>query len=146
MTNTPKTQSAFVPPGGVRILRRRCVVCGQKKPNTRKFWDFARDTPLALHTVCRRCDWKLAHKDEIAEAKRRYYAEHKDEIAEAKRRYYAEHKDEIAEAKRRYRDERSRRLLAGLRTVRTVEERAFTLRTLYGARSVDEALGIGVAP
>ena len=131
MTNTPKTQSAFVPPGGVRILRRRCVVCGQKKPNTRKFWDFARDTPLALHTVCRRCDWKLAHKDEIAEAKRRYYAEHKDEIAEAKRRY---------------RDERSRRLLAGLRTVRTVEERAFTLRTLYGARSVDEALGIGVAP
>lgn len=96
----------------VRILRRRCQVCGQKKPNTRKCWDFAKDTPEAWNFICRRCDWQI------------------------------ENRDKVAERQRRYREEKLRRKFAGIRTVRSVEERNTVLKAQYGRRTFQEALGI----
>lgn len=114
-------------PQSVRILRRRCQICGKKKPNTRKCWDFDKDTPTRLNLICRRCAWQSEHADAIAEKQRRYRAEHADELAEKRRRYYAE---------------RKRAKLANLRPVHTIEEQADNLRRVYGQRSVRDALGI----
>lgn len=96
----------------VRILRRRCRVCGQKKPNTRKCWDFAKDTPEVLHLVCRRCDWRIERQDKLAEQQRRYRAENK------------------------------RKKLVGIQPIRSLQERHGNLTRLYGAHSMTEALDI----
>lgn len=43
----------------IRILKRRCTVCRQKKLNNGHNFDMSKDTPTELHRVCRRCESEL---------------------------------------------------------------------------------------
>jgi len=40
----------------IRILKRRCTVCGKKKRNSSFDWD--KDTPTSLNLVCLACERK----------------------------------------------------------------------------------------
>ncbi len=46
--------------------------------------------------------WRVVHKQEQAEYRRKYYAAHREELVEYGRKYYMAHKEECAERRRIY--------------------------------------------
>lgn len=64
----------------IRILRRRCKRCGQKKPNSRKCWDFTKDTPEQLNLVCLRCEHKDAFTERRRAERRAYYWANRERV------------------------------------------------------------------
>lgn len=40
----------------IKIIRRRCTVCKQKKRSNGHNFDLSKDSPVQLYLVCRRCE------------------------------------------------------------------------------------------